>query len=535
MTREDDSPAEAAAAASARKHLDELRWVIHVKNILQTMNEELYSRDAPSIFTVPKALLSARPDSYLPQFIAVGPYHHWDALLYQMEHYKLAIAKRTQTQLLLQGTSFHHFVDYCANKEHAIRSFYHHHIELDRETLAWMMAIDAAFLLEFLRSLSDARGGLVIGIKLASKSIARDTTMLENQIPLFLLRKLLRFDTHLADADDHLSSLLLGFVKSVSPFKATQSLAALSRPKAYAHLLQLLYRVIVPRQKEATDFNSIGGSAVTAPTAEVECEIDVVESVHERAKPGLEYSGIFDMIWATASGLHVVNLLIVKPFEMLLKIPWPIFSALFKGLTSSYAPVPSDPTLLADEIEIPSVEELVKAGIKFSCTEGDLSTIHFDAKTATFYMPAIVMDANTEAVVRNLVAYETTAETGPLVFARYTELMNGIIDTKEDVRLLRQAGVVERRRMKSDEEVARVWNGMERSARAARAGEMDRVIAEVNAYYEGLWGVRARRFARAYVSRSWQLLTFAAAVLLLLMTFLDAFCSVFLCASFWSS
>ncbi|KAG6491069.1 putative UPF0481 protein At3g02645 [Zingiber officinale] len=533
MTKEDDSPAEAAAAASARKHLDELRWVIHVKNILQTMNEELYSRDAPSIFTVPKALSSARPDSYLPQLIAVGPYHHWDPLLYQMEHYKLAIAKRNQTQLLLQGTSFHHFVDYCANKEHAIRSFYHRHVDLDRETLAWMMAIDAAFLLEFLCSLSDARCGLAIGIKLACKSIARDTAMLENQIPLFLLRKLLRFHTHLAD--DNLSSLLLGFVKSISPFKATQNLAALSRPKAYAHLLQLLYRVIVPRQKETADCNSIDGSAVTIPTPEAECEIDVAESVHERAKPGPEYSGIFDTIWATASGLHVVNLLIVKPFEMLLKIPWPIFSALFKGLTSSYAPVPADTTISADEIEIPSVEELVKAGVKFSCTEGDLSTIRFDAKTATFYMPTIVMDSNTEAVVRNLVAYETTAETGPLVFARYTELMNGIIDTKEDVRLLREAGVVERRRMKSDEEVARVWNGMERSARAARAGEMDRVIAEVNAYYDSLWGVRARRFVRTYVSRSWQVLTFAAAVLLLLMTSLDAFCSVFLCASFWSN
>lgn len=531
MTREEDSPAE--AAASARKHFDEFRWVIHVKNILQTMNEELYSRDSPSIFTVPKALSSPRPDSYLPQLIAVGPYHHWDPLLYQMEHYKLAIAKRNQTQLLLHGISFYHFVEYCAKKEHGIRSFYHRHIDLDCQTLAWMMAIDAAFLLEFLRSLSDARGGLVIGIKLACKSIARDTAMLENQIPLFLLRKLLRFHTHLTD--DHLSSLLLGFVKSISPFKTTQSLAALSRPKAYAHLLQLLYRVIVPRQKDATDFNSMDGSAVTTSTVEVECEIDVAESGQERAKPGPEYSSIFGTIWATASGLPVVNLLIIKPFELLVKIPLPIFSALLKGVTSSYAPVPADLILLAEEIEIPSVEELVKAGIKFSCTEGDLSTIHFDAKMATLYLPAIVMDVNTEAVLRNLVAYETAAETGPPVFAQYTELMNGIIDTKEDVRLLRQAGVVERRRMKSDEEVARVWNGMERSARAARAGEIDRVIAEVNAYYRSLWGVRARQFVKSNVSRSWQVLTFVAAVLLLLMTFFDAFCSVFLCTSFWSS
>ncbi|KAK9923035.1 hypothetical protein M0R45_031470 [Rubus argutus] len=48
------------------------------------------------------------------------------------------------------------------------------------------------------------------------------------------------------------------------------------------------------------------------------------------------------------------------------------------------------------------------------------------------------LDGNTEVVLRNLVAYEASTVSGPLVLARYTELMNGIIDTKEDVKLLRE-------------------------------------------------------------------------------------------------
>jgi hypothetical protein len=77
--------------------------------------------------------------------------------------------------------------------------------------------------------------------------------------------------------------------------------------------------------------------------------------------------------------------------------------------------------------------------------------IAFDAATATLSLPIITLDGNTEVVLRNLVAYEAVAVRGPLVLARYTELMNGIIDTPKDVKILRQSGVVVNH-LKSDKE-----------------------------------------------------------------------------------
>ncbi|RWV94071.1 hypothetical protein GW17_00043428 [Ensete ventricosum] len=548
---------EASASFGGRSHCEEVQWVLHVKRALETMNEEAYSRGPVSIFGVPKSFLSVKPEAYIPQIVALGPYHHWDRQLYQMEHYKLAATKRTQNQLQLHGFTPQEIVDYCVEKEHAIRSCYHRsastllfyptffalafrtpelifrHIDRHVDTLAWMMAIDASFLLEFLRNFSCEKGPSVsqmtdlVGIKMACNSILRDVVMLENQIPVFLVRKLLCLRCSSSQAaEDELSMMLVRFLRAVSPFKATQSLARIVQVERYAHLLQLLYCVIVANAKDMC-------SSSNNDNNEIECVIDAPES-NEHNKVDSQYATqLFDSVWSSASALHIMNLLIVKPIEFLLKVPWPVVTAVFRGARRSYDPIPGEP-LLAEEIEIPSVTELIKAGVKFAAAEGDLRTIEFDTKTATFYLPAMGFDANSEVVLRNLVAYETAAESGPLVFTRYTELVNGIIDTKEDVRLLKRSGVV-LHRMKSDEEVAKLWNGMSRSARPTKVDFLDKVISDVNGYYNSRWSVRARRFIKNYVTGSWQVLTFLAAILLLLLTCVDAFCSVFLCSSLWSS
>ncbi|GLJ14861.1 hypothetical protein SUGI_0241760 [Cryptomeria japonica] len=51
-------------------------------------------------------------------------------------------------------------------------------------------------------------------------------------------------------------------------------------------------------------------------------------------------------------------------------------------------------------------------------------------------------DFLTEVVLRNLVAFEASAAPGALIFTRYTDFMNGIIDIDEDVRLLTKSGIL---------------------------------------------------------------------------------------------
>ncbi|CAK7330237.1 unnamed protein product [Dovyalis caffra] len=532
---------------------DEHRWII---NIRRTLEEELQNdAEIPvCIFNVPKALVTSDPDSYTPQQVAIGPYHHWRPELYDMERYKLAAAKRTQNHL--QGLKFQHIVDQLAKLELRIRACYHKFLDFSNETLAWMMAIDASILLEFLqiyvikegiaitRVSSRSMSHLVdyAGRKSAHNAIIRDMAMLENQIPLFVLRKILEVQfSSLELADEMLFSMLLGFCKELSPFKMMQDIPKIHISQC-AHLLDYLYDMIVPKVEAPPEF-----------TYEADDQLDATEGRHSSSGNSRQLRDLFGEIWKVIRRLNkgpvrlLKRLLFSRPVKVILKLPWTILSNL-PGFSILKQPVyyffsqhqeeirPENENSnnevnkppLVEEITIPCVTELSKSGVCFVPTTGNILSITFDVKAIALYLPIISLDVNTEVVLRNLVAYEASNASGPLVFTRYTELMNGIIDTAEDVKLLRENGII-LNRLKSDEEVANLWNGMSKSIRLTKVPFLDKVIEDVNKYYNGRWRVKVGKFMKHYVFGAWQFLTFLAAIFLLLLTILQAFCSVYRC------
>jgi hypothetical protein len=167
----------------------------------------------------------------------------------------------------------------------------------------------------------------------------------------------------------------------------------------------------------------------------------------------------------------------------------------------------------------------------FPTTNGSISNISFDAKTGAFYLPIISLDVNTEVFLRNLVAYESSVGSGPLVITRYTELMNGIIDSADDAKILREKGII-LNHLKSDQEVANMWNGMSKSLRLSKVPFLDKTIEDVNKYYNNTMKIKMWKFIKSYVFGSWKVLTFLATIFLLFMTAMQAFCSVYTCHRF---
>ncbi|KAJ6896180.1 hypothetical protein NC651_022412 [Populus alba x Populus x berolinensis] len=493
-------------SSNSNLSFDEHRWII---NIRRTLEEELENDvEIPvCIFNVPKALMTSDPDSYTPQEVAIGPYHHWRPELYEMERYKLAAAKRTQKKL--QSLKFQHIVDHLSKLELKIRACYHKFLDFSNETLTWMMAIDASFLLEFLEIYAIKEGIAITrvssrsmshlvdyaGRKSAHNAILRDMAMLENQIPLFVLRKILEVQlSSLELADDMLCSMLFGFCKELSPFKMMEDIPKIHISQC-AHLLDYLYDMI-PDAMEGR-YNSSGNSS------------------HIR--------DLFSEIWKIITRLNkgpvrlLKRLLFSRPFKVILKLPWTILSNL-PGFSILKQPLQhlffsqdqeeikpenensdnEDRPPLVEEITIPCVTELSKSGVCFAPTTGNILSITFDVKAVALYLPVISLDVNTEVVLRNLVAFEASNASGPLVFTRYTELMNGIIDTEEDVKFLREKGII-LNRLKSDEEVANLWNGMSKSIRLTKVPFLDKVIEDVNKYYNQRWTVKVGKFMKRYV------------------------------------
>ncbi|GLU22011.1 hypothetical protein SLE2022_381140 [Rubroshorea leprosula] len=522
---------------------DENRWVI---NIRRTLEEELED-DAQlpvSIFNVPKPLRSAHPDSYTPQEVSLGPYHHWRPELYEMERYKLASAKQAQKQL--QCLKFEDIVHQLVKLEAWIRACYHKYLDLSGETLAWMLAVDASFLLEFLQVYTMHDGKTLTrvssrmlhlvdyaGRKSAHNAILRDMIMLENQIPLFVLRKILEFQfPSLELADEMLMSMLTGFCKELSPFKLMEVFPNINVSK-HAHILDLLYEILVPKIINESD-------------EQIEAE-DQKDETQSRGSGAAEYSYVRRLLNVVLTLIFKVQRGPLRLIKFVLKLPWTIISNL-PGFTILRQPVDylffsqnkeevkpeniggtiNKPPLV-EEIDIPSVSELFKSGVCFSPTTGNISSISFDVNTVTLYLPTISLDVNSEVILRNLVAYEASNASGPLVFARYTELMNGIIDTEEDFKLLRQKGII-LNRLKKDAEVADLWNGMNKSIRLTKVPFLDKLIEDVNKYYKSRWNVRLRSFVKQNVYGSWRFLTLLAAILLLILMTLQAFCSVYSCS-----
>ncbi|KAL0916760.1 hypothetical protein M5K25_014296 [Dendrobium thyrsiflorum] len=546
--------------------IDEHRWLSLVQSALsETINEEDDKvKVQVCIFFVPKGLFFLKPEAFMPQLFAIGPYHHWVPHLYDMERYKLAAARKIQCDL--NSLSLEELVCCLLKHEQRIRSYYHKYLDFTGETLAWMMVIDASFLLDFLRNfivdVEAQKGKQKISqwetsrMKMAYNMVIRDIIMLENQMPFFLLRKILRRCRQFSSpklAEEQLSQMLLGFVKEVSPFNIIPSITSID-VNQYDHLLQLLYFMIVPKVNEEELFDQPH-------------EIDLTDVLNSEEEDGEKSVGsmwkMFNSVWNYASNVNkgatietIKKVLIKGPIKILIKLPWNILTS-FPGISIIKQPVESllcrgsvkekddDDVVpdgknsiskppLVEEITIPSVTELTDAGVRFMPSNGDLTTIRFDMqqKPATIYLPKVSLDINTEVVLRNLVAYETSAEPGPMVFTRYTELMNGIIDTEEDVKILREKGIIVNR-MKSDKEVADLWNGMSRSVRLSKVEFMDKFLEDVNSYYNSRWKVKSKRCISKYVFGSWQFLTLLAAVALLLLTCLQAFCNVYSCGKRW--
>ncbi|XP_024971629.1 putative UPF0481 protein At3g02645 [Cynara cardunculus var. scolymus] len=532
------------------------------KSIVEHNDDEI-GKIPVSIFAVPKVLLATDPEAYIPQQVALGPFHHWRPEVYDMQRYKLASARRTQKQM---NVSFERIVDVMKkNDESRIRACYHKFLDMSGDALIWMMAVDMAFLLEFLQVYLMKQQGRILkkvvsgmshlvdasGKKLSHMAILRDLVMVENQIPLFLIKTMLEAQRkqmiHELTAEQTLKTMLMGLYHELSPFQEKEL------PEVDIsdcdHLLDFLYHMTVPNNKELGIEEAeidIENEGITEVKQGDEAE---EESFAKQSDVRRFMNAIWTIISKSNRGLVALfkKIIFGKPVTLLMKFPWKIISNLpilkllkepiehmvenFRGdgeKKSEDDGIDSKAPLI-EEITIPSVTEMAKAGILFSPVNGGIFDISFDDITSTLSLPIINLDVNSEVYFRNLVAYEACVAAGPLVVARYTELMNGIIDTEEDAKLLSEKGIV-LNHLKSDKEVADLWNGMSKSVKLTKVAKMDKVIEDVNKRYSRTWRVKLSKFMKTYVFASWKLLTLLAAVFMLFLTSLQAFCSVYSCA-----
>ncbi|GKC62127.1 putative UPF0481 protein [Tanacetum coccineum] len=233
-----------------------------------------------------------------------------------------------------------------------------------------------------------------------------------NQIPFEVLRELqtcLHVFVNEGEDDDSLSNKLVQFCEGVSPLKLANESQICGGASRQLHLLDLLYELIVNKVS-----NEQGNHEMLSRKKKVACINDIKASVREK-----------------------------KEEERA-----------------------EDEKINAKETRIPSVSLLHDVmNVEFKVAAGGISSIEFSKEHLIFYLPAIIVNENTEVILRNLVAYEAIRmkKSGDILqFAEYVDLMCGIIDKPRDVELLRKRNIVEVQDDMDDEEIANLFNGIKK-------------------------------------------------------------------------
>nr|XP_043629718.1 putative UPF0481 protein At3g02645 [Erigeron canadensis] len=500
------------------------RWVDHIgKNFKEEIGIDV-SNIPVSVFNVPKSISRFKPEAYVPQAIALGPYHHFETHLYQMERYKVAIVKAFLNPD--QVISFEPLViDRLRKVEPMIRACYHKYLDLDDETLAWIVAIDGLFILDVLRHYGEI--DRFIPKKLVNYAVLyRDMMVLENQMPLVILNEMRKIiNTSPLDHDDDLEllSMLIGFCEVHSPLKLTRtldnSIGTRNGTRNYLHLLDLMYHLIVNNESPKEGFR------IESSQEEQVNGVDDIRRKHH------VIGNMMDDIMEMGQKLGKIRRF-GKAINVIVSIPWEKISNLLgfhigKGLEKK----DSEDHPRVTEIKIPSVSSLSKYGkIYFSPTTGGIRDTKFVSNEGTLYLPVITLEIYHDVILRNLVAYEFATSSSSMELAQYIDLMSGIIDTEEDVMLLKDKGIIIGTMPNTN--IVDFFNGMNKSNEHKRGNQ---TVEQLNAYYNQRLGIKVWKFMKRKMRGSRKVLTIVFTILACLLMIVYSFCEVYGCPKLFNN
>ncbi|KAK1587036.1 hypothetical protein Q3G72_008804 [Acer saccharum] len=399
-----------------------------------------------SIYKVPQHLRVGYYDhkAYVPQIVSLGPYHHGKDHLQQMDCHKLwflhVVLKRTNQDIKV-------YIDSMRELEKKARACYEGPIGLSSNEFVEMMILDGCFVLELFQgaALGFTKLGYppndpVFAMRGSMHSIQRDMLMIENQLPLFILDRLLELQFG-PDQKDLVSKLARRFFNQLTPT---------DEPLFY-------------REKTFDPLSDQGG---------LHC-LDVFRTSLLRSGPQ----------WFPAN--------------------------------RSYG----QPT-------IHCVTELREAGIKFKRRKTDCF-LDIEFKNGILSIPRLFIHNGTKSLFLNLIAFEQSRIGCSNDITSYVIFMDNLINSTEDVSYLHYRHII-KHWLGSDTEVAELFNCLcQEVAFTNNNSYLSRLSKEINQYCGRKWNARCASLRHNYFNSPWAIISFVAAVVLLLLTSAQALYGVF--------
>jgi predicted nucleic acid-binding protein len=141
------------------------------------------------IYRVPKRLRQINNEAYTPKLISIGPFHHGKDELKEMEMLKVRYFKDFWYRT---GKCQKDLASVIKDNEVKIRHCYAENFDINSEDFVKMVLLDSAFIIElFLRAdAGEYKNDYILSKPWLSNNIKEDLILLENQLPLFILKEL---------------------------------------------------------------------------------------------------------------------------------------------------------------------------------------------------------------------------------------------------------------------------------------------------------------------------------------------------------
>ncbi|XP_038708580.1 UPF0481 protein At3g47200-like [Tripterygium wilfordii] len=419
--------------SAARNHPLTMTWLSDIEKGLRATTR---ASSSWSICKVPMNVRSVNEDAYTPHIVSIGPIHHQDKKLSPMEYHKRQYLISLFTRMQDPSSMLNGCLATVIALEEDVRACYVEPIPYDQYELVKILLHDAGFMIELFFRYSEM--GLKVQVdpifttSWMISTLQRDLTLLENQIPLFVLKSVFeRIAPSSAAGLPTLEELALQFFKSTLNI-SEEAFLTKCRQKGN-HLLHLLHNCYLPSNP-----------------------------IDSRSKLGA----------------------------------WEF---------------------------IHSATSLRQAGVVFQKnTTNDLFDLQFH--NGTFKIPPLRIHGSTDTLFRNLVAFEQCHQDNKQYITSYIMLMDRLIDTTNDVELLQQKRIIDNA-LGGGDDVSNMLNNICKQI-VLKEFYFAGLCNQINAYTKSPWHRYKATLRRDYFKNPWSIMSFVAAVLLIVLTLLQTLYSV---------
>ncbi|XP_022717839.1 putative UPF0481 protein At3g02645 [Durio zibethinus] len=379
-------------------------------------------------FRVPHRLRLVNQAAYEPELILIGPNHVGKEHLQDMEMTKRQCLKR------IDRRKGHEIMCRCfeeiRNMEATIRQWYRvPEAFISKDDLAGLMVIDGCFIIELLcREPQD----LMSKLQWSRAALFGDLLLLENQLPFFVLVKLYGLIKDSTDGTDFAPQALDKLIRMLpGPNIATAYLSTIKDTDEIHHLLGLIHDNWVPSPPGIQRYREY---------------VEEIKKAEAEAKEKKRQPGTWKFI------LCAIAISKQKKLGQGNQESGTANKGHWKFICFSREKAKRLGGRVGRQ-SIRCARELEEAGIEFikvDCgSDEDDSNQESYAKSlfdveftgGKMKIPTLVIGDNTERLFRNLIAYELYVQ-GSTYVIDYVTLMDNLVNTANDVQLLRLCGVI---------------------------------------------------------------------------------------------